>query len=332
MCVIMIAAKERPSEEMINRAFDHNKDGAGIAWRETVERDLPNGQKERVVVARWKKGLDLPEVRALCAELPKPYVVHFRVASVGGVRKSLTHPFPIGPDATLDLEGTTEGLMLFHNGHWSQWADKMLDLAISSAEPIPMGEYSDSRAMAWMTNILGPGFMELMREQKGVLFGPDTLEVFTGTTGWERINDVWCSNDYFWKGKRVHGGFTGKACSVGKCTKVAQYGKDICYDCEKAQKESANNNRVTSEVNEKKDEASLGVSTVGNNRPLDRTLTLAQAQEIHQNKGMSQRKMKKFARYYEDLQKGGNRAKRAEKELLALSREVISSLSNGLVH
>ena len=175
---------------MIEKAFDHNDDGGGMAWREADEKG------ENVVV--WKKGLTVEQMTELCATAPIPYIAHFRVASIGGVRPSLTHPFPIGKVASLALEGRTKGYVLFHNGHWKEWSDECKRAAIQSNTPIPIGRWSDTRAMAWLCSIYGPGFMEFLPEQKGIVFGPNDMHIFDGS-GWYPINNVWCSNDFFMK-------------------------------------------------------------------------------------------------------------------------------------
>lgn len=341
MCVIMLANRTRPTEHMIDLAFDWNKDGAGIAWR---EKDRKTGEP----YVYWRKGLNLEEVKDMCAKVPAPFVVHFRVASVGGVRKSLTHPFPVGPDATLALEGRTTGTVLFHNGHWAPWADKALDAAISTGRKIPVGDWSDSRAMAWLVDVFGPGFMELLTQQKGILFGPnkEQLDVFTGGTGWEKINEVWCSNDFFWTKRRVTAGqnsinYSGnspynRTCKIGKCQNTALVGKDICYSCQKEQESKKDD--VKSSKDSDEDGGAPAVTVSGNGvpkvlkevkLPLDRTLTLQEAEAIYAEKRMSQRKIKKFRRYYSDLGKTGNKAKRATAQLWKLSCEVVQTFGNG---
>lgn len=189
MCVIFWAPEVRPTPEMVRNAFDANKDGAGIAWRETLEDGTP--------VVAWKKGItDVDEIVDLCATKTPPYVAHFRIASIGGIRQGLTHPFPIHKDATTALEGKTKGYVLFHNGHWTGWSDASREAAIRSGAKIPTGKWSDTRAMAWLCHIYGLGFMELLPEQKGIAFGPQDYDVFTGP-GWKPVNGVWCSNDGF---------------------------------------------------------------------------------------------------------------------------------------
>lgn len=326
MCVIMIASKVRPSDEMVTRAFEHNRDGAGIAWRERTR----NGEVEVV----WKKDLDLDAVKELCKNVPMPYVAHFRVASVGGVKGSLTHPFEVNVEAGTALEGRTRGSMLFHNGHWGGWADKALDAAINSNNRIPAGDWSDTRAIAWMVHIYGPGFMEFLTGQKGVLFSPQATNVFTGN-GWDKINDVWCSNDFFWKG-RSHTAYSGKYCSVGKCMNRIMTG-DLCPEHASTKTDAA-----SADDSEEVSTASTPISTnshlvsivrgVKDTGPLAEVFTLAEAQALFKSKKLSRSKVKQFQKFYGDLGRGGNRERRAKANLLRLSLIVAEQLSSGSVH
>lgn len=185
MCVIMFVEKERPTEEMVEKAFDLNCDGGGVAWREG------DGY------VHWKKNLEVAEMQKLCAELPLPYVAHFRIASSGGKRPELCHPFLIDSSASIELEGRSKNPVLFHNGDWREWRNVSLEAAIKSGKKIPAGKWSDSRAMAWLCSIYGFGFMEFI-DQKGVAFGPKQGETqfFIGS-GWVPVDGVWCSNNYF---------------------------------------------------------------------------------------------------------------------------------------
>lgn len=224
MCVIFIVTddKLRPTPHMIEKAWERNDDGGGIAHREGDE-----------VV--WEKGLSLDDMQVLCAELPVPYIPHFRTASSGGVRPSLTHPFPIDNEVSLALSGRTKGCVLFHNGDWKEWAYDVRD-AVRNARnidgtriPIPVGKWSDSRGMAFLCSIFGLGYMELLNTQKGVAFGPKTLEVYVGTTGWIKVNvngtrvagdhelGVWCSNDHWISTNHYNGGSGYSVCTFGSC-------------------------------------------------------------------------------------------------------------------
>jgi hypothetical protein len=180
MCVIMIGEKVRPTTGMIAAAFDANDAGAGIAWRE-------NG------IVKWEKGLDLEKITKYCEEKPLPYVTHFRIPSVGGKCPELCHPFPISRDVTTNLKGSTKGYVLFHNGHWNVWRDKLLDSLIKRDEAVPKGKWSDSRTLAWMAYRYGHNVLNIT-EEKVVVFSPTDHDIFGPATGWSEIQGVWCSN------------------------------------------------------------------------------------------------------------------------------------------
>ena len=164
--------------------FDANDAGAGIAYREKVGKS---------VVVRWQKGLDLKEVKKLCREVPMPFTVHFRIPTEGGKTPALCHPFPVEKSVSLATEGTTEGFVLFHNGHWGPWKSSSLEAAVRSGVPVPTGKWSDTRAMAYHAAIYGPGILEFM-EQKAVLYGTTRVEIFGPKGAWDRVGNIWVSN------------------------------------------------------------------------------------------------------------------------------------------
>lgn len=189
MCVIFVCDKERPTDEMVEKAFDTNNSGAGIAWREKGN-------------VRWEKGLDVDEIKELCKTAPIPFVAHFRIPSCGGVTPALCHPFPIEKDVNLALSGNTKSHVLFHNGHWGQWKATVLETAVKRGAKLPVGKWSDSRGMAWTAYHYGLGILEMI-DEKTIAFGPgpDDLEL-TGS-GWAKVNGVWCSNK-LWEGRTVY--------------------------------------------------------------------------------------------------------------------------------
>lgn len=222
MCVIFVCDDARPTDIMIDKAWDRNDDGGGIAWQE--ER---GGVREVV----WQKGItDIEKLRTLIKAAPFPFVAHFRVASSGGVKEELTHPFPIDKKTTLALSGRTRGSILFHNGDWKGWPEVARLAAVHSRTPIPKGRWSDTRAMAWLCSIYGEGFMEFLPEQKGVIMGPnpEDIDVLTGSNGWNQINGVWCSNDYFMN-QRV-GSYTPTMCKYGSCRETSNLVYGYCKD------------------------------------------------------------------------------------------------------
>ena len=159
--------------------FKSNDDGAGIAWREGK-------------FVRWEKGLGLAQVQTLIETVPFPFVAHFRVATVGGVRPELTHPFPVTPGASTALSGKEKDYVLFHNGQWNAWDLHCQDMALKHGCKIPTGRWSDSRALAWIAGHIGQGFLEWVSGQRIITFGPDKIEMFG--TGWTYTGKLWFSN------------------------------------------------------------------------------------------------------------------------------------------
>lgn len=320
MCVIMVVSKERPTEEMVERAWTANDDGFGVAWREREGDD---------VLVHWKKGIDkVEEAKELCATLPLPYIAHFRIASIGGVKKTLTHPFLVDKSASTALEGKTKGLVMFHNGHWQDWNKEAWNAMINSNNKPPAGDWSDSRAIAWMMSIYSPNLMEFLTTQRGAILGPKVLDVFTGP-GWVKVNDVFCSNDHFWtsRGYRNTGSVTFRMCREAYCRDRVEPAKDYClkhlYLEHKAGNSNSNHNQSDSKSDTevepgKKTQTSLvQIATGGTNRPF--ILTRAEVEQFRKDNVISKSMYKKFQKNFEDLASGGNRATRANKKLESLS-------------
>lgn len=212
MCVISISDTKRPTDNHVAKMFDANDAGAGIAWREDG-------------FVRWEKGLDLKQIQDLVRSVPMPFIAHFRIPSCGGRTPDLTHPFPINKAVSLDLSGKTKDWVLFHNGHWGAWKNTALEAAIKKGQfKLPIGKWSDSRAMAWLANVYGQGILDLIDEKVAVL-GPDEgqLEVWQGTGGWHKVDDIYVSNKA-WEFRSVNrtyqGGYqgTGGHFNLGKDT------------------------------------------------------------------------------------------------------------------
>lgn len=197
MCVIMAADSMRPTPQMVAGGFSSNGHGAGIAWRGIDPEGFP--------VVHWSKGIDdLEVIQKLAAETPLPYILHFRIASIGEKVKQLTHPFLIDPESPLHLQGTTRGSVLFHNGTWNAWKNVFLDCSIRGLWPVPTGPWSDSRAMAILASRLGVGYLDFLTDEKILVFDPSEASDgssdginFLGSQRWTCVNDVMCSNSFF---------------------------------------------------------------------------------------------------------------------------------------
>lgn len=185
MCVI-IAVKEGqncPPLKMLQDAQKNNPDGAGVAW---VDREF----------VKWKKNLKAEKLYEIGQEIPSPFLIHFRLASIGGKSPHLCHPFPVSKTVPLDLGGAIRGRVLVHNGHWSDWKKVCLDTLVKRGGHFPEGKFSDTRAIAWLVNIYGTGVLNLIDEKVAVLSSTAGLKTFGG--GWQEHEEYLVSNTHSW--------------------------------------------------------------------------------------------------------------------------------------
>lgn len=152
MCIAIVARTKFPSREFLECSLEQNQDGAGIAW-------IENG------LVHWKKGLStLEEIYEFEAKGP-PWLVHFRISTVGGKIAPLCHPFPVTPDCSTALEGAAEKVLI-HNGHWSEWWEVEMR-SLQRGEMLPDEPWSDTKAMAHMGSIYGDGLFRLIASKPG---------------------------------------------------------------------------------------------------------------------------------------------------------------------
>ncbi len=196
MCVIIcVEDGDYPSKATLKSAESMNSDGGAIAW---LNKD---GTKS------YRKGLKASKVWKLIQRQLKPHgiktaIIHFRIASVGGVKPQLCHPFEIAEDVPMNMRSVkTTRELLFHNGTWSEYSEYLLDFLRAQKEPmaIPKGDYSDSRIMAYLAFQLGH------QELNKLVSGWNKIAILTSEgivkygTGWVNHKGNSCSNDYAWK-------------------------------------------------------------------------------------------------------------------------------------
>ncbi len=146
MCVILQIPKNvRPNIETLRLCERANPHGGGIAWR--------NGGN-----VEWIKTNDVNEIDKLARRIKGELVIHFRIASVGGVSDQLRHPFPCTHKASTASRGRSSSV-LFQNGTWLGYAEA-LRFAESEGHALPDGEMSDARAAAFLVSIYGHRFLE----------------------------------------------------------------------------------------------------------------------------------------------------------------------------
>ncbi len=183
MCVLVVARTTFPTLEQLKLMEKKNPDGGGMAW-------IEGG------AVRWKKGLTAEQIFAQGSRLPLPVVIHFRMATVGGAKRRLTHPFPITALSIPALEGVGDEV-LFHNGHWADWKD-MWDRAIA-AHRLPAhfkGPMSDTRMMALLVGAYGEGIAEMLGLgwQKLVILSPAGPKTYGKFEDWKGLE---VSNTHF---------------------------------------------------------------------------------------------------------------------------------------
>lgn len=184
MCVIICCDKESgfPALATLESAEQLNQHGGGIAWI---------GENGKV---KYRKGINAKEIFEITKQIPLPAIIHFRIASIGVINNNLCHPFPINENADCDLAGEAESV-LFHNGTWSNWDQVCLEAVIKKDIKFPDGDWSDSRAMAWLVDKYGVGVLNLLSDgNKIVVFSKEGFKRFGR---WTKVQDFTCSNDYF---------------------------------------------------------------------------------------------------------------------------------------
>ncbi len=178
MCVVLAVPEGSPdiSAEEWTQASVTNNDGYGVAW-------LQDG------LVHFRKMLTAKVGTLENWRPPKPYVMHFRLATIGAEEAGMCHPFIVSNNSKLVSRGRAREV-LFHNGHWSDW-NEWLALTYSGKGRLPAGEYSDSRAMAMMVGHYGAQILDISGaawSQKIMLFNQRGELTIYGQ-GWEHNDD-----------------------------------------------------------------------------------------------------------------------------------------------
>jgi len=135
VCVIAVSPTgEKVAREVFERMYRSNDDGFGMMYR------------ARGGVGIVKGVHDEEEAWGVYSQLPEgvPHVLHFRLATHGGVRPELTHPFVVSEESPIVEAGLVTEPVLAHNGVWSPHALRARELSLT-------GPVSDSRVLAaWL--------------------------------------------------------------------------------------------------------------------------------------------------------------------------------------
>lgn len=191
MCVaVSMEPGTQLSLDEVTRMTNANADGAGFAWAEDG-------------VVHWYKTVNYtPEYLTKLINERMGYfrLVHFRLATVGGVKAELCHPFEVGPLANPSATGRG-ARVLIHNGHWSRW-DDIYDLWKKEGALPDYGPWSDSRFMAMLANEQQE-WLDVVGGRVALMSGDGSTE-FWGD--WAKLRDgilvsnrIWESHTYNYK-------------------------------------------------------------------------------------------------------------------------------------
>ena len=285
MCVIIIADKKNPPKSLLKKAEDHNRDGAGIAWID---------KKKKCV--RWIKGKNLTtkKIKKIIKErkITVPYIIHFRIGTVGSVSDQLSHPFPLSEGNKNISEGSDREGVLFHNGHYEKWSADLKMIYSSYRENIPNEKMSDSRAISLLANKnkLGLGYLQTFTSQKIAVLTPNGIKRYG--SDWCKVEKFTCSNDHF--------DWTYTTCENDNFNSdtYTQYDDDLDKDYEKYLEEE---NQIESYTpKEKKRDRSVNYckssisKDIKDQDDLCRTLDTKKKKKKHKKDNKRNREMKQF--------------------------------------
>ena len=183
MCVIACCVKRQLTKKEFENCFASNDDGVGISWSEKGINKYVKGLMD--VEEAWD------EYRSL--NIRKKHVVHFRLASAGGVCEELTHPFACDIHDDNHLVYAGESPLLSHNGTVSGWRDLMLQFLLSRKDIKTSGRISDTRFTSMLVDEIGTAALELVGG-KWALFDKNKIFVWGD---FEEDNGILFSNSSF---------------------------------------------------------------------------------------------------------------------------------------
>lgn len=188
MCVAICVpvGVKPPSDDDLAQCERANRDGGGIAWSEGN-------------TVRWLKGITLKEMRpildAFAGGSPGMFI-HFRISTAGGVSDELCHPFPVSRTASTDVAGKAKMVMM-HNGTLRNWQETLLQTLRTK---LPPGDWSDTRAMAFMAGQYGENMFNLFDEKVATLDHRGNIRRYGGR--WTEYAGSYFSNLH-WQPKNV---------------------------------------------------------------------------------------------------------------------------------
>lgn len=163
MCLLALCVKKTIPKENFDESYKCNRDGFGMAWRESGKIAYMKGYM--TVEEAWKAYTDFTKAKIF------PHVIHFRLGTP--TLNLLTHPFEITHNSDLKLQNLTENNVLFHNGVVGGWKDRMWE-TFTLRGSIPDGKLIDTRVIAILMSYYGDKVFEFI-DGKWIIFGPKRL-------------------------------------------------------------------------------------------------------------------------------------------------------------
>ena len=180
MCVAIYkpAGIETPSLDTLKQCWDANPDGAGFAMLTGGERAIEIHKGYMT----WKQFVTAYEKYHL-ADFSGDQLLHFRIATHGGISPGLTHPFSLTKDVKL-LKHTNvrTNYALIHNGMLPIESEEGSDTMEFCRRLAPFYQNIPS-AFNLIEGMAGSNKIAVMTRDKVHLFGE-----------WERLNGVYFSN------------------------------------------------------------------------------------------------------------------------------------------
>ena len=104
MCIIAYAEGRKLTKEEFKNCFTNNPDGVGMCWND--------GDNYRYIkgISKCKQAWKIYQ-KEVGDKLP--HVVHFRIASTGGIKPELTHPFICNETSPIQMEYSGKDPLLF---------------------------------------------------------------------------------------------------------------------------------------------------------------------------------------------------------------------------
>lgn len=188
MCVaVLIETQTGVSEDDVRKMASANPHGGGVAWCDGN-------------LIHYRKGLTADDVIKLLPVLPRPFLMHFRIATRGGQKPELTHPFPIGYDAITkidDLTGSARGVLI-HNGTWNDF-HKYIPIGVKYSD------VSDTQIAAYVAGF-DESILEHVSWSNALMTAAGGGRVNVTLRGqWTEIDGNYFSNTH-WQRERLGGG------------------------------------------------------------------------------------------------------------------------------